>query len=221
MAEGFIGARVGVAGGGWSRPPASPVLSAGSLHVWAADLDSAPDPAAGALGRDELARAARFPRAADGVLWSRGRGILSGLLDRYATADGDDGATPPRFSISRSGPRALFAFARVAVGVDIELGARLGDPARLAGRLLGPAAGPLLADLGPEERRSAVLGEWTAFEASRKCAGVGIWAPEPLVRPWVTGLPDCEPGAGAAALAGGPPLELRLWAWDAEVADAQ
>ncbi len=71
----------------WAPGPAEPRLERGALHVWRADLRSVDDALGGLLTTDERARAARFARELDGVLWSRSRGVLRALLGRYLRAD--------------------------------------------------------------------------------------------------------------------------------------
>src|SRR3954452_13769624 len=62
-------------------------LPAGAVHVWHADLSSVDSDLAGLLCGAELARAEHFPRAADGRLWARSRGLLRALLGRYLQQD--------------------------------------------------------------------------------------------------------------------------------------
>src|SRR2546423_6033650 len=62
-------------------------LPAGAVHVWHADLSMVDFDLDGLLSGAELARAERFPGAADGRLWARGRGLLRALLGRYLHRD--------------------------------------------------------------------------------------------------------------------------------------
>jgi 4'-phosphopantetheinyl transferase len=128
----------------WALGPAEPRLERGALHLWRADLRAVDDALRGLLSSDERARAARFARELDGVLWGRSRGVLRTLLGRYLRADpaalalasarygkprldrgpsphvdaskGDSAGRPPKlhFNLSHSRHLALYAFSATA-----------------------------------------------------------------------------------------------------------
>ncbi|MET7653533.1 4'-phosphopantetheinyl transferase superfamily protein, partial [Streptomyces sp. NPDC005486] len=77
------------------------------------------------------------------------------------------------FSLSRSGPVALYALARAPVGVDIETAGSAGASTDVA-RLLHPRERAELDALTPGERGEAFLRCWTRKEARLKGVGAGL-----------------------------------------------
>lgn len=74
----------------WGLPPVSPVLDAGEIHVWRAELDVTGSDLAmlrQALSDDELARAARFRFPQDRDRFIAARGTLRLILARYLGLD--------------------------------------------------------------------------------------------------------------------------------------
>ncbi len=158
------------------------------LDLWRADLDVA---APGWLNPEEQARAARFYFEEDRRRYIAARGRLRELLGDYLGASpgaiefgySESGkphvsypATDLKFNVSHSRQIGLFAFARGRdVGVDVELGARLGDDLTALTRRVFSARERVRWLLRPEaERRAAFLDVWTRKEALLKASGRGI-----------------------------------------------
>jgi 4'-phosphopantetheinyl transferase len=161
--------------------------------VWRTDLLKVTDGVLGLLGPSERARAARFPRAHDGLLWARSRGLLRLLLGRYLDVEpatvrfgqnryGKPFLTHPvrpmliEFSLSHSGSIALFAFTvEGAVGVDVQTPrARPIDEVAIARRAFGPAEAQRMEGLRPTERAREFLAAWVRHEAVLKFRGTGL-----------------------------------------------
>ena len=80
-----------------------------------------------------------------------------------------------RFSLSHTDGLVACALARdVAVGIDVERGARVRDPLALAERFFAPAETAALRGLGAAERRARFLDAWVLKEALLKALGLGI-----------------------------------------------
>jgi 4'-phosphopantetheinyl transferase len=226
--------------GHWPPGPLRPRLADTTVHVWRVDL------AAHAGRFDELLSEPERERAADSVrapgrrLWSTSRGVLRTLLGRYLQLDprslrfamgthgkpalvsGQPGHPALRFSLSHSGPIALYAFAAgEEVGVDIQAGDRPRDGARAAERRLSVAKSAFGEDAARElrtlragEREREFLRRWTRYEAELKCRGTGIrdsLESDPATL-WAINL---EVGAGAVATlaCAEPPHHLHQWEW--------
>ncbi len=173
------------------------------------------------LCADEQARATRlrFARDRSRFVLSRAglREVLAGYLDRSApTIEFELGpfgkpsiveAGMIRFSLSRSGGRALVAVASGReVGVDLEV-IRSGPADDLAeSRMLSPTERAAIAALPAERRRAAFFACWTRKEAYLKANGRGLSIPletfSVSVKP---GEQDIE------LLVPGDPLEERHW----------
>ena len=193
------------------------------------------------LTGEERARAGRFLKLPDGVRWARARGVLRSLLGAYLDASprtlvfttgergkprlaGRPGRRPLCFNLSHSGTLALFAFARDAVGVDVEVDRRPIDETALAARAFEPRTARTIAELDPRERRLAFLRAWARHEAVLKCRGADILdvrqARAPCEGagharpddPWVGEL-AVEMSAGAALASAAAPRRLRCWTW--------
>lgn len=169
-------------------------LPAGEVHLWRADLDASPAALArwrGLLDEAEQARAARFHFEEDRRHYVAARGTLRELLGDYLAVDPRDvrfqylasgkpqvadPATDLKFNVSHSRACGLFAFARGReVGVDVELGARLGEDLTALTRRVFCARERVRWLLRPEEeRREAFLDVWTRKEALLKASGRGI-----------------------------------------------
>lgn len=169
-------------------------LAAGEVHLWRADLDASPaalDHWRGLLDEAEQARAARFHFEEDRRHYIAARGTLRELLGDYLAVDPRevrfqylasgkprvaDPATDLKFNVSHSRECGLFAFARGReVGVDVELGARLGvDLTALTRRVFGARERVRWLLRPEEERRAAFLDVWTRKEALLKASGRGI-----------------------------------------------
>jgi len=177
---------------------------------------------------EERARAARFHKELDGRLWSRSRGVLRALLDRYLRIDpttlsfstGIHGkpsvAGPLSFNLSHSGGLAVYALCPTTpVGVDLELIGSRRDIVALAARAFGPAQAQRLSALDPGAQEREFLRLWVRHEAQLKCLGRGLGARDREASadlPWTMEL-DVWPGAVGAAAAMRAPAEARCWDW--------
>jgi len=212
----------------WVPGPLHPQLDEGAVHVWRADLTTAPEDLRGLLCSDERQRAARFPRDHDGRLWARSRGALRVLLGRYLQSDprllrlltGEHGKLavlddqPLFFNLSHSDGLALYVFAKHSkVGVDLELPRRAIDRLAIARRAFGPEEVFRLEGLDPATQEHEFLRAWVRYEATSKCLGVGIGGADTYrggQEPWIVDLDIGRHGAGAVA-AESAPSELRCW----------
>lgn len=210
--------------------------------MWLADLEQRGATGDGALSASERERAARIAAPERGRLWARSRAILRELLGAYLGLDpadvpielsergkpmigrpgrpaGDGSrAVDLRFSLSHSGPLALYAVTLGAeVGVDVELGRRPLDEPALAARALGEAQASRLRALEPAARRREFLRAWVAHEARVKCLGTGLAGAEPALRAgggelWLAQLEVGREGAAAVAMRTGPHA-VRQFMW--------
>jgi phosphopantetheinyl transferase len=217
------------------------VLGQGELHVWSADLESAPP--AGALSSEELERARLVTRPQARRRWLAARVFLRTLLASYLQEDPRSlrfsvqgrgkpvlderrGGGALHFNLSHSGPLGVCALTRMcAVGVDVQLIGRDVTVQRLGVRLLGATQAARLDRLGPAESRRQVLRAWAALEAEHKRTGLGLSGGGERLsgpRPWLAQLDLREAGAvaGARAVAGAgavalarPPSALFLGSW--------
>ncbi len=216
----------------WPPSPARPVLDAGTVDVWAADLAAAHVRERDLLSARERERATRFVREEDGRRWAAARGILRALLGACTGADpralvfgeGSNGkprlaggeAPALRFNLSHSRDAALYALAfDREVGVDVELPRRATDHVAIARRILGDAEAERLEVLDPPQREREFLRAWVRWEAVLKCRGTGIGGadrPAEGPDPWVHELAVALPAAAALAVERGP-LDVRCWTW--------
>ena len=182
--------------------------TAGSVHVWRADLTALGDDLEDLLCAEELARAAQILHPHKRALWTRSRGVLRALLGRYLDRDPLDlcfalgphgkptlsqeceATVDLRFNLSHSGCLALVAVtAGREVGVDVEC-ARARYTAEF-------------------------LDAWVAREAVVKCLGLGLGLPlegPPPADLWTASIDVGPRAAGAVAVAGGE-CELHRWDW--------
>jgi len=187
----------------WVPGPPNPVLAAGAVHVWQADLGAVGEEPSGLLCPHERARAERMLRSTDRQRWMRARGLLRVLLGGYLQEDprvlrfaagphgkptlaigaceGQTGSGPPSvgarpsFNVSHSADVALYAFSDAgAVGVDVEVRRRAIDEVAIAARVLGPVQARRLEGLEPQARAREFRRAWVRHEAVAKCLGVGI-----------------------------------------------
>jgi 4'-phosphopantetheinyl transferase len=207
----------------WIHPSAPPPLELDEVHLWRVDLASGEDELArlqATLSPAERARADRFASSRDRRRYTVSRATLRALLAAYLdqppvalvfgyNAHGKpelqgDGAL--RFNLSHSGERAVFAFARVEVGVDIE---RVRDDFDLAGvaeRTFAPEETARMIALPDDRRLHAFFSSWTRREACLKAAGSGWSQTQASLEERHTVHPfDCEGGyLGALAVAAVP-----------------
>ncbi len=188
----------------WAPGPLHPLLAAGAVHVWRADLTAVAEDLGELLCSEERARAERILHERDGKLWRRSRALLRALLGRYVQQDprslrfaiGAHGkpalvedadkspaarrpssVSSPRlfFNMSHSGQLALYAFSEAgAVGVDVEVARRPIDEVAIAAHAFGPAEARRLEGMDPAVRQREFLRAWVRLEAELKCMGVGI-----------------------------------------------
>ncbi|MGH2865631.1 MAG: 4'-phosphopantetheinyl transferase family protein [Solirubrobacteraceae bacterium] len=182
---------------GWAPGPERPLLAAGAVHVWRAELTTVAASLGELLCEQERARAKRIANTRDGELWRRSRGLLRELLGRYLDVDpvslqfvvGEHGKPrladppdqprsdggPPAFNMSHSGELAVYAFSDAgAVGVDVEVARRSLNEVAIAARMLGADEARRLQALDPHARQREFLRAWTCYEAELKCLGVGL-----------------------------------------------
>jgi 4'-phosphopantetheinyl transferase len=200
------------------------LLAERSVHVWRANL-SVPVPDAEAiLSAEEVARAERFrlPQVRD--RWVRARALLRTLLARYVDVDpasvqfaaGEHGKPHLAeegqlfFNVSHADDLALFAFARGAVGVDVEVTRTGIDVIAIAERALGLAEAERLRTLDRAEREREFLRAWVRHEAVLKCRGSGMGGDLDANGLWISEL-DVGPGVAAALAYDGPAPQLSLY----------
>jgi 4'-phosphopantetheinyl transferase len=188
----------------WAPGPTTPLLEAGAVHVWRAELEAVGDDVCELLCERECERAERMLDAHGRQLWRRSRGVLRALLGRYLERDPrslrlvvgahgkpalEDRADRQRasvadalaepvglsFNLSHSRGLALYAFSRSGpVGVDVEAAHSRTNELGIAARVLGAAEAQRLERLRPQERSREFLRAWARHEAQVKCIGVGI-----------------------------------------------
>jgi 4'-phosphopantetheinyl transferase len=178
--------------------------TAGSVHVWRADLAAIDGGLEDLLCADERARAAGILSGHRRVLWSRSRGFLRALLGRYLdrpprelrfvlgphgkpalSGEGAPEGEDLRFNLSHSGRLALIAVTvGREVGVDVETARdrddpiaahRRGDQVAIAARVLGREQAERLAALDPPTREREFMRAWVTYEAAVKCLGLGLF----------------------------------------------
>lgn len=167
-------------------------LADGEIQVWLAHLN-APKARlaalAATLSADEQERAARFrfPEHRDRFIVARGglRELLSAYLGEPAAAlrfqhgaRGKpvlaDATAGLHFNLSHSGDRALYAIARRAVGVDLEVVERRVDITAVAERVCTAREWTAFQALSAERLQEAFFTCWTRKEAVAKAMGAGL-----------------------------------------------
>jgi 4'-phosphopantetheinyl transferase len=211
----------------WKLPPKRLRLAESSIHVWRADLTAADDGVGELLSSDERERGQRFVFAKDRERWLRARGILRALLGIYLDLDASElrfttgphgkpallsGSVSLHFNVSHSEDLALYAFAKIPVGVDVEIERPGIDAIALAERAFDRDQADRLRRLPAGERERAFLRVWVRHEASLKCRGDGLGAYLDQSGLWLTDI-DVGSGAAAAVALDGTPEELCLWEW--------
>ena len=179
---------------GGGVPPRS--LATDEVEVWALRLDVSEDTLdwfAGSLDTDEDARARRFRFAHDRGRFQVTRGALRHLLSLYIAVGPDQHqfAYEPRgkpslrtgghpailFNLAHAGELAVFAFAMVPVGIDVEPVRAIPDVLTIARAAFSPSEYAALVDLPEEERLRAFFHCWTGKEAYVKALGEGLSLP--------------------------------------------
>lgn len=167
-------------------------LADGEIHLWLADLrvpEQRLAALAATLSADEQERAGRFrfPEHRDRFVAARGglRELLSAYLGEPAAmlrfqqgARGKpglaDAAAGLHFNLAHSGDRALYAIARRAVGVDLEMMDRRADITAVAERVCTAREWSAFQALSAECQRDAFFACWTRKEAVAKATGAGL-----------------------------------------------
>jgi 4'-phosphopantetheinyl transferase len=158
-------------------------LKAGEHHVWLLRTDLRSD--VSLLSDSEHAQAARFRFAEDGARYAAAHVALRQLLAGYTGVDAaaltinappmEKPALPGgiiEFNLSHSGDWIAMAFARHAVGIDIERIQPLNAARELARDVLHPAEQRALETHGGDA--SEFFRIWTRKEALLKCTGKGL-----------------------------------------------
>ncbi len=180
----------------WTNGSVVPALAPGDVHVWLAVLGAlSVSELLPRLSPEERDRAARYHFERDRRAFVAARGLLRGLLGRYAGADpsrisfvygprgkpslaGEPARTGLRFNLSHSGGLALFAFAlNRELGVDIERERLVPEADSIAARYFSRAEVATLAGLPTTERPPAFFRCWTRKEAFIKATGDGLSRP--------------------------------------------
>jgi 4'-phosphopantetheinyl transferase len=227
------------AGSRWIPGPSWPELADGGLHVWLADLATAPESIQRLLSESERGRAGEILSGSRRRLWARSHGILRDLLGRYLrsepsalalstpaglrprlTPEAAPGPQPPlAFSLSHSGSLALYAFAVApTVGVDVETSERTLDERALAGRAFPADEAARISALAPDARRREFLRSWTRREAVLKLSGPhsesarASGADRDEDTSW-TSMLDLEGRAYGTVALERPPAVARFWSW--------
>lgn len=170
----------------------APPLACGECHLWRLPLQLPAPLLAGleALLCDaERERANAFKVPVPRRHFIATRGVLRLLLARYlqvpATACrfeygafGKPVLAEPvdrlRFNVSHSGEQALFAFAEVDIGVDLEWRRAIPDLVPLAAMILSPQQLLRWQHLPTEDRSRALHDAWARKEAVIKAVGAGL-----------------------------------------------
>jgi 4'-phosphopantetheinyl transferase len=182
----------------WSVSPEPLVLGGDEVHVWRANLDSAPSQIQEflrTLAPEERARAERFRFEKDREHFIAGRGVLRAILGGYlkrtpesmtfsygphgkpALADTIE-ASGMRFSVSHSRGVALYAVTRDReVGIDLELVRSDLEFGEIAERFFSPREVATLLSLPAGMQRKAFFDCWTRKEAYIKARGEGLSLP--------------------------------------------
>ena len=179
----------------WSKPPASPSLQPGEVHVWRISLEQHGDVLdrfRATLEADELERAGRFYFEKHRRHFVVGRGFLREVIARYLQAKPETlrfvygaygkpalaGEQSLRFNMSHSHEVALLAVARSAeLGVDVER-VRVDFASEDIARLYFSRVEVDTFNALPNEQQVAAFFRcWTRKEAYIKAIGKGLSQP--------------------------------------------
>jgi 4'-phosphopantetheinyl transferase len=164
------------------------------VEIWETGLDLAADEMqtlAGLLSPAERERASRFHFERDRRRFTAARGRLRQLLGRYiGTSPGavaiETGASgkpftrrepPLEFNVAHSDNRAVFAFARGPVGIDVERVRPLPDLLATAARFFAPGEYEAVRHLAGAPLEDMFFMCWTLKEAYLKATGDGLSVP--------------------------------------------
>jgi 4'-phosphopantetheinyl transferase len=203
-------------------------LDRDDVHVWLVDL-AAVKADVTVLTTEELVRARRFRFARDRDAFLASRTVRRELVSRYtglpaARLQFDRGpAGQPcvagvdwlHLSHARSGAYAVFAVARTAIGVDLEVVRQFPEWTIVSDRFFSAAEHRRLRSLSAADAERAFLRCWTVKEAYLKATGVGIATGLAAVE---TGL-DHEGSVGLVAIDGHPQEAARWEVRQLDVAD--
>ena len=179
--------------------PTPIVLADDSLHVWTASVSQksvAPtDEALAVLSADELARARRFRRLEDRLLFTQAHIAVRRTLSRYAPIPPQAWSFEPgengrpeirnldapeglRFNLSHTpGMVAIVVNASFDAGVDVECIGRVTDLAAMARTSFSSAERASLLALPTAERPRRFTQTWALKESFVKAMGTGLTAP--------------------------------------------
>ena len=231
-------------------------LPDGEVHLWSARLDGMERCGGNLeriLSRGEKARADRFRFERDRVHYATGQGILRSLLGSYLDVEpgavvfdrerngkpmlsSRSGQGPIRFSMSRSGGLALYAFSRdKELGVDVERIDPIPEMDRIVERFFSPREIRDYYRIPVNGRAEAFFRCWTRKEAFLKATGEGLFRPldtfsvsirsdesprivENRMQPeatdaWSVRELSSEEGYLAALVVQGPQFRLRCMQW--------
>ena len=180
----------------WRKPPATPRLDDGDLHLWRFRLDLSPESVSDLrplLSPDETARAERLRIPSKRLEFIVARGRLRQILARYLDtspaalcfAYGPAGKpylpSPPvplSFNLAHAGCWGLLGIcAQGEIGVDVEWLQRPVDIGQIAGWAFGEALRAELEALPQELKTLRFHQLWTAREAHLKALGTGFTLP--------------------------------------------
>lgn len=147
------------------------VPAAGEAHVWFLQKNTPFNPVLSpAPGGAAISDARKY------IQW-----LLSGYLKKdYSFMNicrnehGKPRVEGLEFTLSHSQNMALFAFAQVPVGIDLEFASRSVRSMEIARRYYLPEESRQLAQFGEEDQKRLFLRMWTAKEASVKLSGLGL-----------------------------------------------
>jgi 4'-phosphopantetheinyl transferase len=207
----------------WTRPPKDLALVADSVDVWRARLDAhdAEEGCGAILSSDERARADSIHLASERRRYVVSRGVARMLLARYANVAPEsirfrygrhgkpelESGYPLELNVAHAGERAIYAFARRPIGVDVELVREDVDHLSLAKHAFSEQESAALGALSGRRRSRAFYACWTRKEAYVKALGVGLAMP--LSEFSVSVDPD---GPAALLAVASSPDEPRAWA---------
>jgi 4'-phosphopantetheinyl transferase len=173
----------------WTPAPQFPArLSPHAIHVYCAWLKAdQPYEFWSLLSAEEQTRAARFRFAIDSTRFivrrATLRRLLSGYLNiapqhiRFAYTPHDKPYIceyPLHFNLSDAEDLALFAFAPVPVGVDLEYVHAMPDMDDVAALMFAPAESAVYRALPDEQKSEGFFNCWTRKEAFIKAVGEGM-----------------------------------------------
>jgi phosphopantetheinyl transferase len=188
--------------------------TAGSVHVWRADLTAVEDGLEDLLSADERSRAARILPERNRTLWARSRGVLRSLLGCYLDHDPRE----LRFMLGPHGKPALLSEGPTRPDAGEDLRFNLSHSGGLA-LIAVTAAHEVGIDLEHARKRytAEFLRMWVAREAAVKCRGTGLAMSQATsldAELWTAGL-DVGPASYAAFAVEDGPCELHSWDWRA------